>query len=176
MPLHLEGAIFITSFYSLFCFFWREGEIALKRISYIEDFEKWESGFSFYNPVKVRFGEVDMFGHVNNVVAFTYFEEARIALFKELGFMQEWTHASSDTMIVVADLQCNFIKQIYYDEQLKVYVKAGSVGNSSLDLHYMVKNAEGEVCLVGRGMMVQASKKTGRGEPWPEEWKKKLLQ
>lgn len=35
----------------------------------------------------------------------------------------------------------------------------------------MVKNAEGEVCLVGRGMMVQASK-TGRGEPWPEEWKK----
>jgi len=40
----------------------------------------------------------------------------------------------------------------------------------------MVKNAEGEVCLVGRGMMVQASKKTGRGEPWPEEWKEKLLQ
>ncbi|MGY3376754.1 acyl-CoA thioesterase FadM [Bacillus toyonensis] len=78
-------------------------------------------------------------------------------------------------MIVVADLQCNFIKQIYFDEQLKVYVKAGTVGNSSLDLHYMVKNAEGEVCLVGRGMMVQASKKTGRGEPWPEEWKMKLL-
>lgn len=73
--------------------------------------------------------------------------------------MQEWTHASSETMIVVADLQCNFIKQIYFDEQLKVYVKAGSVGNSSLDLHYMVKNAEGEICLVGRGMMVQASKK-----------------
>ena len=114
----------------------------MKRISYIEDFEQWESGFSFYNPVKVRFGEVDMFGHVNNVVAFTYFEEARIALFKELGFMQEWTHASSETMIVVADLQCNFIKQIYFDEQLKVYVKAGSVGNSSLDLHYMVKNAQ----------------------------------
>ena len=56
----------------------------MKRISYIEDFEQWENGFSFYNPVKVRFGEVDMFGHVNNVVAFTYFEEARIALFKEL--------------------------------------------------------------------------------------------
>ncbi|MBL3427674.1 acyl-CoA thioesterase, partial [Klebsiella pneumoniae] len=24
----------------------------MKRISYIEDFEQWESGFSFYNPVK----------------------------------------------------------------------------------------------------------------------------
>lgn len=176
MPLHLEEAIFITVFFSLFCLLKRKGERTVKRISYIEDFEKWESDFSFYNSVKVRFGEVDMFGHVNNVVAFTYFEEARIALFKELGFMQEWTHESSETMIVVADLQCNFIKQIYFDEQLKVYVKAGSVGNSSLDLHYIVKNAEGEVCLVGRGMMVQASKKTGRGEAWPEEWKEKLLQ
>ena len=45
-------------------------------------------------------------------------------------------------MIVVADLQCNFIKQIYFDEQLKVYVKAGSVGNSSLDLHYMVQKGD----------------------------------
>ena len=147
----------------------------MKRISYIEDFEKWESGFSFYNPVKVRFGEVDMFGHVNNVVAFTYFEEARIALFKELGFMQEWTHESSETMIVVADLQCNFIKQIYFDEQLKVYVKAGSVGNSSLDLHYMVKNARRSLFSWTRydGSSIE---KTGRGEPWPEEWKRQLLQ
>ena len=46
-------------------------------------------------------------------LAFTYFEEARIALFKELGFMQEWTHESSETRLLLRDLQCNFIKQIY---------------------------------------------------------------
>ncbi|ABS23435.1 acyl-CoA thioesterase [Bacillus cytotoxicus] len=148
----------------------------MKQISYIEDFEKWECGFSFYIPVKVRFGETDMFGHMNNSVAFTYFEEARIEFFKELGFMQEWTHKSSETMIVVADLQCNFLKQIFFDEHLKVYVKAGAVGNSSLDLHYMVKNESGEICLVGRGAMVQVSKKTGKGESWFKEWKQKLLQ
>ena len=39
----------------------------------LKDFEQWESGFSFYNPVKVRFGEVDMFGHVNNVVGLHLF-------------------------------------------------------------------------------------------------------
>lgn len=148
----------------------------MKRISYIEDFEQWESGFSFYNPVKVRFGEVDMFGHVNNVVAFTYFEEARIALFKELGFMQEWTHASSETMIVVADLQCNFIKQIYFDEQLKVYVKA-RIGRE----FFFRFTLYGEECsrrgLFSRSWNDGSSvEKTGRGEPWPEEWKKKLLQ
>lgn len=147
----------------------------MKKISYIEDFEKWSEGFSFYTPITVRFSETDMFGHMNNGVAFTYFEQARINFFKELGFMKEWTHASSETMVVVADLQCNFLKQIYFDEQLKVYVKAGHIGTSSVDLHYMVKNEKGDICLVGRGAMVQASKKTGRGEAWPEEWKRKLI-
>ncbi|EEM09453.1 4-hydroxybenzoyl-CoA thioesterase [Bacillus pseudomycoides] len=153
-----------------------KGEKNMKKISYIENFASWEKDFSFYIPVKVRFCETDMFGHMNNGVAFTYFEEARIEFFKELGFMQEWTHEASETMIVVADLQCNFLKQIFFDEHLKVYVKAETIGNSSLDLHYMVKNEAGEVCLVGRGAMVQASKKTGKGAPWPQEWKQKLLQ
>lgn len=148
----------------------------MKKISYIEDFAKWSEGFSFYTPITVRFSETDMFGHVNNCVAFTYFEQARIDFFKELGFMQEWTHTSSETMVVVADLQCNFLKQIYFGEQLKVYVKAGHVGTSSVDLHYMVKNEKEDICLVGRGAMVQASKKTGRGEAWPEEWKRKLIE
>ncbi|MCM3737349.1 acyl-CoA thioesterase [Bacillus cytotoxicus] len=147
----------------------------MKQIHYIEHFEEWENAFSFYIPVKVRFSETDMFGHMNNCVAFTYFELARIEFFKELGFMQEWVHESSETMIVVADLQCNFLKQVFFDENLKVYVKAENVGNSSLDLHYMVKNEAGEICLVGRGAMVQASKKTGKGVPWPMEWKQRLV-
>ncbi|MGG2064158.1 MULTISPECIES: acyl-CoA thioesterase [unclassified Bacillus (in: firmicutes)] len=147
----------------------------MKKIHYVEDFKQWESTFSFYIPIKVRFSETDMFGHMNNGVAFTYFEEARIEFFKELGFMQEWVHAESETMIVVADLQCNFLKQVFFDENLKVYVKAGNIGNSSLDLHYMVKNEAGEICLVGRGAMVQASKQTGKGVPWPAEWKQRLL-
>lgn len=147
----------------------------VKQIHYIENFKDWESTFSFYIPVKVRFGETDMFGHMNNGVAFTYFELARIEFFKELGFMQEWVHELSETMIVVADLQCNFLKQVFFDENLKVYVKAENVGNSSLDLHYMVKNETGEICLVGRGAMVQASKKTGKGVHWPAEWKQRLL-
>lgn len=149
--------------------------MVVKKIHYIEHFEEWESAFSFYIPVKVRFSETDMFGHMNNCVAFTYFELARIEFFKELGFMQEWVHESSETMIVVADLQCNFLKQVFFDENLKVYVKAENIGNSSLDLHYMVKNEAGEICLVGRGAMVQASKKTGKGAPWSVEWKKRLL-
>ena len=52
------------------------------RASYIEDFNKWQEGFSIYAPVHVRFSETDMFGHVNNTVPIAYFEYARIEFMK----------------------------------------------------------------------------------------------
>ena len=50
----------------------------------------WREEFSFKVPVKVRFSETDMFGHVNNTVPFTYFEEARMEFLKSIGLMEIW--------------------------------------------------------------------------------------
>ncbi|WP_066063677.1 acyl-CoA thioesterase [Neobacillus soli] len=145
------------------------------KANYIDDFHKWEKEFEFFLPVRVRFSETDMFGHLNNTVPFIYFEEARIEYFKSIGFMQEWLLPESETIPVVADLQCDFLQQIYFDEQLKLYVKAESVGNSSVDIHYMAKKEDGSSGFVGRGTMVQISKRTGRGVPWAKEMRNLLV-
>ncbi|WP_406686669.1 acyl-CoA thioesterase [Rossellomorea vietnamensis] len=146
----------------------------MKHFTYIEDIETWQQEFSFSIHIKVRFSETDMFGHMNNTVPFTYFEEARIEYLKHIGFMQDWVKPEHDTIPVVADLQCDFVKQVFFDETLKVYVKADRVGRSSVDLHYMGLNEEEQVCFTGRGTMVQISKETGKGVPWTEEMKAKL--
>jgi acyl-CoA thioester hydrolase len=141
----------------------------MKKTSYIEDLVSWEEEFEYFLELKVRFSETDMFGHLNNTIPFTYFEMARINFFKSQGFMQDWVKPENETIPVVADLQCDYLSQIYFDENLKIYVKANSIGNSSVDLHYMGKKADGSVCLAGRGTIVQISKKTGKGVPWSEE-------
>lgn len=146
----------------------------MKHFTYIEDIETWQQEFSFSIHIKVRFSETDMFGHMNNTVPFTYFEEARIEYLKHIGFMQDWVKPEHDTIPVVADLKCDFVKQVFFDETLKVYVKADRVGRSSVDLHYMGLNEEEQVCFTGRGTMVQISKETGKGVPWTEEMKAKL--
>lgn len=148
----------------------------MKKIRYVDQFDTWEKGFKFFNPVTVRFSETDMFGHLNNTVPFTYFEEARIAFFDHLGFMKDWIHSKSETIIVTADLQCDFLQQVYFSEKLKVYVKANTVGNSSVDLHYMAKKDDGTICFVGRGTIVQVLKKTGKGAPWNEKMKQVFLE
>ncbi|WP_077619003.1 acyl-CoA thioesterase [Bacillus sinesaloumensis] len=146
----------------------------MKHITYIDDIEKWERAFDFYQPIQVRFSETDMFGHLNNTVPFVYFEEARIQYFTYLGFMQKWTADSSETIPVVASQQCDYLKQVFFDEQLKLYVKINQLGKSSMDIHYMAKNETDSICFVGKSTLVQISKRTGKGVPWSEEVKQMI--
>lgn len=141
----------------------------MSKIPYISDIVSWEKDFSYYFPVKVRFSDVDMYGHLNNTVVFTYFQEARINFFMDKGLLNDWIANNSELIIVAADLQCDYLKQVYFNEDLKIYVKANHVGRSSVDIHYMGKNAKDEICFVGRGSLVQISKKTGKSVPWSDE-------
>ncbi|MDG5470996.1 acyl-CoA thioesterase [Jeotgalibacillus sp. ET6] len=137
--------------------------------SYIVNLEEWKSEFSFYYEVKVRFSETDLFGHMNNTVPFIYFEQARIEFLKELGFMQKWMQPDHDSIPVVADLQCDFLQQVYFDQRIRLYVKAAGIGRSSVDLHYCGINEKQEVVFTGRGTMVQIYKSTGKSKHWSEE-------
>ena len=85
----------------------------MKKTSYIENLVSWEEEFDYFHEVKVRFSETDMFGHLNNTIPFTYFEMARIDFFKSQGFMQDWVKPENETIPVVADLQCDYLSQIY---------------------------------------------------------------
>ncbi|WP_027964634.1 acyl-CoA thioesterase [Halalkalibacillus halophilus] len=143
------------------------------KISYIEDFNEWKQGFSFSTPIKIRFSETDMFGHVNNVSPFIYFEEARITYMEDLNLFGELTQESKIAPIV-GDLQCDFLQQIYFGDKIDLHVKANHVGNTSLDIHYMATNQKGEVCLVGRGRIVQIDITTGKPTPFTEQQQKVL--
>ena len=136
------------------------------RAAYIEDVQQWMNEFEFFVKVKVRFSETDMYGHLNNTVPFTYFEYARIEFFKSIGLMNNWTDKGKDTIPVVADLQCDYLKQVYFDEELQIYVKIASIGTSSIDIHYIAKNDKNQPVFTGRGAIVQISRNSGKSVPW----------
>ncbi|SET77684.1 acyl-CoA thioester hydrolase [Salinibacillus kushneri] len=137
----------------------------MKAVNYISDFETWQKEFSFYIPVKVRFSETDMFGHVNNVSPFIYFEEARISFLKHLGVFQDFNE-EQEGIPVVADLQCDYHKQIFFGDSLKLYVKTNYVGNTSVDIHYLGINQKEEVCITGRGRLVKINPQSGSPTPF----------
>lgn len=141
------------------------------KISYIDNLEKWVEDFTFSAQVSVRFSETDMYGHLNNTVTFAYFEYARIEYLKTIGHMEDWLDPQGTTIPVVADLQCDYMKQVFFDEKLSIFVKAAKVGRSSVDIHYMGHNAEKEIVFTGRGTIVQIDRVTGKAVHWKDHQK-----
>lgn len=144
----------------------------MKNPSYIDmPFDEWRKSFSFFTEVSVRFSETDMFGHMNNVTPFIYFEEARISYFKQRRIKAE----NTETITVVASQQCDYMRQVMPYERLRIYVKTSAVGNASVTLHYLGGNEDGLPCFTGSVVMVQVSKKSGKAVMWTGEEKEMLL-
>lgn len=144
------------------------------RAAYIENVQQWMDEFEFFVTVQVRFSETDMYGHLNNTVPFTYFEFARIEFFKKLGLMNDWSGENQENIPVVADLQCDYLQQVFFDESLRIFVKIASVGKSSIDIHYIAKNDKNQPVFTGRGSIVQINRHSGKSVPWTEQEKQLL--
>src|SRR5699024_4018615 len=123
----------------------------------------WREEFSFSIDIKIRCSETDMFGHMNNVSVFTYFEEARIGFMYKIALFE--FNANPDELPNVAELQCDYHAQVYSGESIKLYVKPAKLGNSSIAIHYMAVKKDGTICFTGRRKLVKVNMKSGKPSP-----------
>lgn len=139
----------------------------MRKESFIQpDPESWLNKFHFSIPIKVRYCETDMLGHVNNVSYFMYFEQGRIEYFENLGLFDSMF--SSEKVAVVADLECQYLAQMYRSDKVNLHVRVASIGRSSLDVEYAVV-VEDRLKAAGRGAIVLIDTPTGKSTPIPEE-------
>lgn len=150
----------------------------MNRVPYIEpDVEGWMNKFKFKSEIKVRFGETDAFGHVNNVSYFRYFEQARLDYFEHLGFMNYFTDRECPSIIVTGDLHCHYLQPIYYGQVIAAHVRTAKIGRTSLDLQYALTDESGKTLFAAcRGVMIHVDKHTEKSRPWPEEVKRRIIE
>lgn len=111
---------------------------------------------------------------MNNTSVFIYFEEARIEYLDHLGLFRNLEKKKQG--FVVADLQCDYLKPMYFNEKIDLYVKLATVGTSSIDLHYMAVNERNEVTVTGRGRLVMIDMMKNKSIPLPDSIKTILEQ
>ena len=133
------------------------------------DIEKWLSSFSFFTTIRPRFSETDAFGHVNNISYFTYFEQARLDYFANLGLIEPLLNSLEKSMVVTANLECHYLAQLFYGQTIEVYVRTAKIGRSSFELEYaIVEKDEKSIVAVGRGTIVHINKTTNGSEELPD--------
>lgn len=144
----------------------------MKKETFIQpDPQSWLNSFHFSIPIKIRYCETDMLGHVNNVSYFMYFEQGRIEYFENLGLTDELF--SEKQVSVVADLECQYLAQMYLKDPLVLHVKVAKIGRSSMDVQYAIV-VNSQLKAAGRGTIVLMDTKSGKSTPIPDEARKKI--
>ncbi|WP_052158983.1 thioesterase family protein, partial [Halobacillus sp. BBL2006] len=93
-------------------------------------------------PVRVRFCETDMAGHVNNTSYFIYLEEARGKFFEDV----IPNHSNSFGRFIIASTKCDFVSQAYFGQSLIISSWVSTIGNKSFRFGHSIRAEEtGEV-------------------------------
>lgn len=102
--------------------------------------------------VPVAWGEQDLFGHVNNIVYFRYFESVRMHYLERIGVMR--SHQETGKGVILASTTCDFKKPVTWPQQLTVRTGAISVGNTSFTMDYLITDEQGEAVATGTSVLV----------------------
>lgn len=123
-------------------------------------------------PIQIRFSDVDVVGHVNNIVYFQYYDTGKAAFMTDLlGRSISWHEVDT----VVANVDCAFIAPIFWGEQIEVLTTCTYIHDKSFRLLQMLRNIEtGEVKSVCETVMVSFDPETQKAAPLNDEWREKL--
>jgi acyl-CoA thioester hydrolase len=83
----------------------------------------------------IRWGDMDMMGHVNNTVYFRYLETARIAWLEQI----EGSPDPSGIGPVIINAHCTFKKQLKYPGEIEVSTFVGPAGRSSFEMTHEIR-------------------------------------
>jgi acyl-CoA thioester hydrolase len=115
-------------------------------------------------PVHVRFSDVDVYGHVNNVKYFEYFQEARIQLMVASG-----RELGQGFHLVVAQTDVDYRRPILFRaEPYDCFTWVSHIGSTSVVFESVVRDAD-DVLARARVVGVCIDSATGRPAPVPEE-------
>lgn len=80
-------------------------------------------------PVTTRWGDNDAYGHVNNVVYFSWFDTAVNAHLIEQGALDI---RNGETIGLVVETHCNYFSPLAFPEPITVGLRVEKIGNSSV--------------------------------------------
>lgn len=107
-------------------------------------------------PVRVKipiaWGEMDAYGHLNNIYYLRYFETARIQYFLEMGLVDMKQETGLGP--ILAQATCKYHKPLQYPDQVIAGARIKSMGKSSFVMEYIIVSEKVGIAASGEGVIV----------------------
>jgi acyl-CoA thioester hydrolase len=122
--------------------------------------------YPHFQPISTRWHDNDIYGHVNNVTYYSYFDSAVNAYLIEVGGLD--IHDGEVVGFVVSS-SCDYFASIAFPERIEIGLRVGKLGNSSVQYELAVfKQDEEQACAAGRFVHVFVERASNRPLPIPE--------
>lgn len=123
------------------------------------------ASYRVFRSVPTRWGDNDIYGHVNNVVYYSWFDTAVNALLIERGALDIHDGA---TIGFVAETHCNYFAALAFPQTVEVGIRVAHVGTSSVRYEIGLF-AEGATEAAAQGYLVHVyvNRQSARPVPLP---------
>ncbi|KPA92285.1 MULTISPECIES: acyl-CoA thioesterase [Pseudomonas] len=122
--------------------------------------------YRHFQPILTRWHDNDVYGHVNNVTYYSFFDTAVNTFLIERGGLD--IHDGAVVGFVVSSA-CDYFSSVAFPERLEVGLRVGKLGNSSVQYELAVfKAGEEDACAAGRFVHVFVDRASNRPVSLPD--------
>jgi len=130
------------------------------------------SAYRAFRTIPTRWADNDVYGHVNNVVFYSWFDTAVNAELVERGLL-DIEHGAMIGLVV--ETSCRYFAPLAFPQSVEAGVRVAKLGTSSVRYEVGIF-AEGsdEAAAEGHFIHVYVDRETRRPVPLPEDWRQGL--
>ena len=133
---------------------------------------KLRDQYAFIFPIQTRWADNDIYGHVNNVTYYSYFDTAANALLIQKA---DFDIHQSPIIGLVVNSSWDFFQELTYPEIIEVGVAISKIGNASLTYDLAIfKQGQSQASAQGQFVHVFVSRETKKSTPIPQDMRDAL--
>lgn len=128
--------------------------------------------YRHFLPITTRWMDNDVYGHVNNVVYYSYFDTVVNRFLIERGALDI---EAGDTIGLVIETQCNYFASLSFPETVIAGLRVARLGNSSVRYEVgLFREGDDSAAAQGHFVHVYVDRQTRRPVALPEALRKAL--
>ena len=118
--------------------------------------------YPVHRPLQVRWEDIDIYGHVNNVVYLSYFDTAVNGWYVDEGLLDVGRSAQ---VFLVVETGAQYFREIRFGEAVSCGIRVERLGTSSVTYDLALFAGEDTACARGRYVHVLVDERTRRPVP-----------
>lgn len=124
--------------------------------------------------LRIDWSEMDLFGHVNNVMYFKYIQASRVNYWEISGLVK---HFKEDRIgPILANTTCKFMRPLHYPGNITIQAEVEFMKNTSFGIHHQILNEAGELAAEAHDVIVYYDFNTNEKANIPDSFRQAVTQ